>query len=306
MEFETLLIFLVGITGAMASCPFDSSQQQQQFKLNNLTNALNGQINNTSNTSNPLGFISQQVSNFTNVSNFQEWALPSDYRPLSNFSLFNSSSSTLALPYFVQENLRGAVEQYASALNTSLTQGFAQTQKSFTQLSEMAITAIQMSTNVVAMALVDFQTRTSRYGDNVRTCVEQKAVGYREVLPLARDVAVECVFTKYRRGLSIIEGTRNDTLEAIEGGRQLGDKVSYCATRESAAVPCTLSAIANINHKTILLPVQLTKRFAEASEYVATIKSDMLNCGAKVIDAVAEQSLNVTQSIATCLVDDDD
>lgn len=304
MKLRILLLFFVGLTGAFTVPSFQFPEQAQFLfsgKLNNLTAFKDDQKSFNelaSNQSNPLGYIMNEVSNFTNVSNYQEWFFPSDYRQLSDY-YFNAN---LSLPYFVQDSLRSAAEQYASALNTSLAQGFAQTQKSFTQLSELAITAIQMSNNVVAMALVDFQSRMSRYRDNVHYCVDDKAGGYREVLPTARDVAVDCVFRKYRQGLSIILGTRNDTLEAIEGGRQLGDKINGCVTKSSSNVPCILAAIANINQKTILLPVQMTKRFGEASEYVATIKSDILNCGAKVIDAVAEQSLNVTQAIAVCLV----
>lgn len=305
MKFRVLLLSFVGFTGAFTIPSFQFPQQQIQFTfsndLNNLTTFKDGQKSFdelASNHSSPLSYIMNEVANFTNVSNYQEWFLPSDYRQLSDYYL----NANLSLPYFVQDSLRSASEQYASALNSSLTQGFIQTQKSFTQLSEMAITAIQMSNNVVTMALVDFQTRLSRYRDNVRYCVEEKAGGYREVLPTARDVAVDCVFRKYRQGLSIILGTRNDTLEAIEGGRQLGDKINSCVTNSSSSVPCILAAIANINQKTILLPVQMTKRFGEASEYVATIKSDILNCGAKVIDVVAEQSLNVTQTIAVCLI----
>lgn len=297
MKLRTLLIIVAGLSGTFAACP--------SYDLNNITAFKDGQTSfsdSASNSSSPLGFIAHQAANFSNVSNFQEWFLPADQRQqLSDYSLFNSS--TLQLPYFVSDSLRSAAEQYTSILNTSLSQGFAQTQKSFAQLNEMAITAIQLSNNVIAMELVDIQSRLSRYSDNVRTCVDQRAGGYRDVLPIARDTAVDCVFRKYRRGLSIIVGTRNDTFDALEGGRQLGERVSDCATKESFPdVPCILAAIANINQKTILLPVQMTKRFAEATEYVATIKSDMMNCGVRVIDAVAEQSLNVTQAIATCLV----
>lgn len=283
------------------------SQQEITFNSNNNGNYLteDGQKTfnelafNSTNISGPLAEIFKEVEKFLNISNYQQWFLPSDYRQLSNYS-------NISLPYLeMRSSLQSAIEQYSSTLNSSLSQGFEQTQKAFTELSEFAITAIQMSNNVAATTLVEMEAQVNRYSETIANCIEEKSGGYREILPKARDVTVDCVYTKYQQGLSIIFGTRNDTIEAINGGRQLGENVNNCTTQASSAkVACILKAIANINRNTILLPVQMTKRFGDASQYIATIKSDILNCGAKVIDAVAEQSLNVTQSIAICLIQD--
>jgi hypothetical protein len=252
---------------------------------------------NSSNFTGPLAEIIKEVEKFHNISNYQQWFLPSDYRQLSNYTNNNS------LPFLeMRSSLQSAIEQYSSALNSSLSQGFEQTQKVFTELSEFAITAIQMSNNVVTTTLVEIESQVNRYSKTVADCVEENAGGYRQVLPKARDVTIDCVYTKYQQGLSIIFGTRNDTIEALNGGRQLGENVNNCTTKASGQVACILKAIANINRNTILLPIQMTKRYSEASEYIDTIKSDIMNCGAKVVDAVVERSLNVTQSIATCLI----
>jgi hypothetical protein len=52
-----------------------------------------------------------------------------------------------------------------------------------------------------------------------------------------------------------------------------------------------------------VLPFQMARRFGEMDRSISSIRSDAVKCAAIVAEAITEQSLNVTQTIANCLIE---
>lgn len=248
-------------------------------------------------------FIQEFVSSF-NASSIQNLLTP----PAPAFRQLRTGADFNSIPLVVRSMVRSAFEHFGSAVNASFEKGKEKIESSFGLLNTSALSAIGSIENLTATSIQDIDDHIAKYNETVRSCVVSNASRYQEIMPIARDGAENCVHDKLNGGKAILEQGWVDIQNAMEGGRNLSETIQSCSQTNVQSgfnlgiVGCYISAVFNIRSETILLPIQMTRRFAEMDEYISSARADIVNCFAIITESIAEQSLNVTQTIANCLI----
>lgn len=252
--------------------------------------------------SNPITSFIQQFESFFNVSSLHNFLTPPAFRELTTGVEVNS------IPLVIRSMVRSAFEQFETAVNASFAKGEERIGSSFGLLNQSASSAIESSENLTKTSIQDIESHIAKYNETVRSCVIGNASRYQDIIPIARDGTENCVHDKVNGGKTILEKGRVDIQNAIDGGKNLSSTIQSCSQPDVQAgfnlgiVGCYISAVFNIRSETILLPIQMTRRFAEIDEYISSARADIVNCFAILTETIAEQSLNVTQTIANCLI----
>lgn len=251
---------------------------------------------------NAISTFVQEFVNYFNASSLHNLLTPPAFRQVS------TSNDLSAIPLVVRSMVLSAFEQFGSAVNASLARGTEKIENSFGLLNQSALSAFESVENLTTTSIQDIDNHIARYNETVRSCVVSNASRYQEIIPIARDGAENCVHEKLNGGKSILEQGWIDIQNAIDGGRNLSETVQTCSQPDVqngfnlGIVGCFISAVFNIRRETILLPIQMTRRFAEIDEFISSTRADVVNCFAALTEVIAEQSLNVTQTIANCLI----
>lgn len=245
----------------------------------------------------PIPSFIKDFSSLLNISSFQNFFPPPGFR--------QSSSDFDSVPESLRQSFQGAFELLGKALNSSLSQGLASIEKAFHGLNKTALSINLLGETVVSQTIQDIENRINRYNETVRTCIHEHISKYEEILPEARDGSIECVQNRFSQGYEIIEKGRNDIAAAISGAQNLSTTINQCSTDSFNfnVVNCYTNALFHIRSETIFLPLQMTKRFGEMVQFVTSTRAGIANCYITVGETAAEQSLNATQTIATCLLE---
>lgn len=252
---------------------------------------------------NPIAAVVQNFANLFNISSLQNVLSPSGARQLGADVDYDS------VPASIRQILRNAIERFDSALNATLVNGLARLENSFQSLNQTALSTIAFVANLTTSTIQDIGANITQYNQTVQSCINTSASDYREILPAARDEAINCIHQKTNEGRVIIEEGRSDITDAIYGAQNLTETIRECSSETNreryifGAFGCYLSAVVNIHSETIALPFQMTRRFSEMADSVTSIGPDAIKCAAIVTQAITEQSLNVTQTIANCLIE---
>lgn len=247
------------------------------------------------NSSNPIATFAQD---FANISSHQNLIFPPGARQL------NSTADYDSVPQSLRKALQSAFEQFAKAVNASLVQGLSRIQNSSQRLNETALSTIAAVENIATTGIEDIERRIQQYNETVRDCIRDNATQYQAIISAARDEAVACVSNKSSSAIEIIEKGRNDIVGAISGAQNLSATIENCSSQNYnfGVFSCFLSAIFNIQSQTVLLPIQMVKRVAEMEQFAVATAVDVGKCESFMSATFAEQSLNVTRTIAQCLV----
>lgn len=250
------------------------------------------QLFNTSLTPHPQVIVQQLLQEFANI-----------FNPNSVLRQVTSStpSDYNSVPQAIRDTLEGAFENFRNVINSTLSKGLASVEQSFDRFNETAISTIDEINAITTLSIEKIDQEISKYNETVRDCILDNASKYRDIIPAARNQSIECVNYHYQDGLAIIEQGRNDIAAAIGGAQNLTAVIENCSTNYHLG--CYISAIINIRSDTIFLPIRMVRRFAEVSEYVGKTSSKLVGCSAIVSETIAEQSLNVTQTVANCLIE---
>ena len=297
------------IQNALSNSPIGSLIQQSQQRIGQVFNPLQslfsgGTIPNPF-SSNPIGqFIDNifQQNNTSGIQNFLASLNGIGARNNGNSSSLNESS----IPESLRQTIQQAFQQYSNAVNLTIIQGLGTLQESYQNLNKSTTHFLQSIANITSSGIKSIQDNISQFNETAQSCIRVNAPGYQDIIPAARDQAQECVYSKTNEGREIYEKSRTNIQDAIAGGQNFTSSINACQSNSTTNVlqsfGCYAKAILNIQSDTILLPIQLAKRFSEADELVNTLRAAGIKCVSNIGETVTEQALNVTRAIGLCVV----
>lgn len=305
---------LDNIQNAFSNSPIGSIIQQSQQRIGQIFNPLQGLFLGTAFTipnpfsSNPIGqFIDnlfQQNNNSTSgIQNFL-----ANFNGLGAQSNGNSAESlnVSSVPESLRQMVQQAFQQYSNAVNLTIIQGLGTLQESYQNLNQSTTNFIQSIANTATSGIKSIQDNISQFNATAQSCINANAPGYQDIIPAARDQAQNCVNSKTNEGRAIYDNGKTNIQTAIAGGQNFTSSINACQSNSTnnafQAFGCYSKAILNIQSDTILLPIQLAKRFAEADELINTLRAAGIKCVSSIGETVTEQSLNVTRAIGLCVV----
>lgn len=250
---------------------------------------------------NPLSDFIQSLASLFNVSLTPEQFVPSSSRQ-------TRSAAVASIPEIVRKAVQSAFDHFNSIVNATMARGLERLQNSVRGLNETAFSVIIATESSVNTSLSEIERHIAHYNETTQECVRSHASDYQTIIPAAGDEAIDCVERKRDEVRRIIARGRQNIYDALSGVQSLDSTVQSCSSADVqdrfalGAVGCYLSAIVNIRKETLLLPIALTQRFGEVDEAITKLHSDFLTCGAIVTEVIAGQGLNVTQTIANCLL----
>lgn len=252
-------------------------------------------------TSSIFNQIVQELTKFIN-SSFLQNLISSGSRQL------NAEIDYDAVPQLIRQSLENAFAQFDKSVNSSFAKGFMRVQNSFGRFDESANSVLELAENLVTTGLQDINSTITKYNETVQTCVYDKSSHYEAIIPDAGDEAKDCVHQKVSEVKHIIENGQSNIVEALDGAQNLASTIQQCSSEEAqenyhfGAIGCYISALFNVHMETISLPVQMTKRFAEIDTSITSAQDDVITCTSTETETIAEQSLNVTETIADCVI----
>lgn len=252
---------------------------------------------------NTIASFAQAFANVFNLTALQNVLSPSGVRQLGASINYDS------VPPSIRQTLQNAFANFDNAVNASFVNGLARLESSFENLNQTALSMIAFVGNLTTTSIRDIEANIAQYNQTIQSCINTSVSDYREILPEARDRAINCIHQKMNDGRAIIEEGRNDIIAAVNGARNLTETIQECSDQSNqqhylfGIVGCYTSAIINIQSETIVLPFQMARRFSEMDEYVASARANAIKCATIFSETIAEESLNVTQTIANCLIE---
>lgn len=249
---------------------------------------------------NPFAALIQEFLKIFNVSSLANVA--PGFRQLSTNLDYDS------VPEPIRKALEYAFKQYNKSVNASFVQGLEKIRNSFGRFNETVNSSIELSENLVTIGLQDINRTISKYNESVQNCVYAQASYYEAIIPNAGDKAKDCVHEKVSEVKNVIENGESNIVEAVDGAQNLTTTIRQCSSEEAqenyyfGVVGCYVLALFNVHRETILLPLQLTQRFGEIDMSITSSRGDVIACTSTVSKTIAEQSLNVTETIADCLI----
>lgn len=243
--------------------------------------------------------LTEHFSNLFNVSNWHNFLLP-EARSDVNIS---------SIPQSIRKTLLDALAQFEKSTNATLVRGVSRVQDSFARLNETASSIITMVESVTTKSIEDIENNINQLNATVQRCVRANVSQFEDILTAAREESETCINDKVEGGEAIIEEGQANIIAAIYGARNLSATIQQCSAPDIkdhfffGAVGCYTSAIVNIRRDTLLLPLQMTKRFGEIDAYISSTRAEVIRCTTSVVETIAEQSLGVSGTIATCLLE---
>lgn len=307
LRIQTLLD---NIQIVFSDSPVGSLIQQSQQRIGQVFNPLQGLISGAPIpnpfSSNPIGqFIDTifQLNNSTSgIQSFLANINGIEARNNGNSSSLNVSS----IPESLRQIIQQAFQQYSNAVNLTIIQGLGTLQDSYQNLNQSTTNFLQSIDNTTRSGIKSIQDNISQFNETAQSCIRENSPGYQDIIPAARDEAQDCVNSKTNESLEIYEKGRTNIQAAIAGGQNFTSSINACQSNSTnnalQSFGCYARAILNIQSDTILLPIQLAKRFAEADELVNTLRAAGIKCVSNIGETVTEQSLNVTRAIGLCVV----
>ena len=226
----------------------------------------------------------------------------------SGFRQLSTNIGYESVPEPIRESLEKAFKQYKKSVNASFVQGLEKIRNSFGRFNETVKSSIELSDNLVTTGLQDINRTISKYNESVQSCVYAQASYYEAIIPNAGDKAKDCIHQKVSEVKNVIENGESNIVEAVDGAQNLTTTIRQCSSDEAqenfhfGVIGCYVSALFNVHKETILLPLQLTQRFGEIDKSITSAYGDIIACTSAVSKTIAEQSLNVTETIADCLI----
>lgn len=257
---------------------------------------FNSSLPNTFFTSNPIASIIQDFTNL--VGN-----ITANFLPQSGFRQFSASNDYDSIPQSIRKSFQAAFERLGDAVNAAFGRGLGRVVNSLEQLNATALSVIAVAEDLVNSSLQDIERNIAQYNETIQQCVRSNASAYQDILPEARDEAINCVNNILEAGSKIYFDTLDDINASVNGALNLSATINKCSEHDFnfGSIACYTSAIFNIQSETVFLPLQMTRRFGEAVQLISAASADMAKCGANIGETAAEQSLNVTRTIANCL-----
>lgn len=250
---------------------------------------------------NPINALIQEFANMFNVSSLMTL-------PLSGSRQFNSNAGYDSVPEPIRHSLENALALFDKVVNSSIVKGHKRIQNSFEHLNKTANSAIELAENLVTTGLQDINSTISKYNETVQNCVYDKSSHFEAIIPDAGDEVRDCVHEKISEVKNIIANGDSNIVEVIDGAKNMTAIIQQCSSEEAqenyhfGVIGCYISALFNVHRDTILLPVQIARRFGEMDISIASARGDVFACTSRVSEAIAAQSMNVTETIADCLI----
>ena len=242
-----------------------------------------------------------QFPNFNTFSTLLKQLFPIN-NPVSAFRQANLSSNS-SFPQSFIEVLQNSFETFQNTVNETLSKGVESVQNSIERLNSTAQLTFNRIQNLTAQSIANLDEKINMYNGTIRKCIEDNVSGYNQIISTAANQTIHCVSYKVQKGVEIIEQGRNDIANAVEGATNLSSALQKCSTNYTFG--CYISTIVNIRNDTVLLPLQLSKRFADIEAYIGKTTADVVDCGIIIVQIIAAQSINVTQTITQCVFKND-
>lgn len=253
---------------------------------------------------NPISNLIQQIPHIFNVSSLHNLFSPPGFRQL------NTDVDYTSIPLMFQKSVRDAVENFNKALNASITRSLERLENTVKRLNETALSIITTNQNAVTTNIDNLRNKIETYNETVQNCVAQNATPYQEIIETALDEAIECVHEKRNEGFAIIDEGRQSIINATYGAQNFTTAIQECSSPDVynkfpfGLIGCYTSALTNIRRETIMLPITLAKVGGKIDRAVVTVQSDAVQCAANVAESIETETLDVTRTIANCLLTD--
>lgn len=120
-----------------------------------------------------------------------------------------------------------------------------------------------MARKVTATSVSYIANRINQYNETIRHCIRDHGSKYGEIIPAARDEAVECVRDKKNEGFAIIDEARVNIVDVINGAQNFSSSIQQCSSLDQQTqinLGCYTYAVLNIRSATVLLPLEMAKR----------------------------------------------
>lgn len=307
---DRIQTLLDNIQNTFSDSPIGRVIQQSQQRIGQIFNPLQGLFSGAPIpnpfSSNPIGqFIDNifQQNNYTSgIQSFLANINGIGARSDGDSSSLNDSS----IPESLRQIIQQVFEQYRNAVNLTIIQGLGTLQESYQNLNQSTTSFLQSIGNITRSGIKSIQDNISQFNATAQNCIRANAPGYQNIIPAARNQAQDCVNSKTNESREIYEHGRTNIQTAIAGGQNFTSSINACQSNSTnnplQSFGCYAKAILNIQSDTILLPIQLAKRFAEADELINTLRAAGIKCVSNIGEIVTEQSLNVTRAIGLCVV----
>lgn len=246
------------------------------------------------------GQILEQFFNPTQVKPNPISAFNQPFDSLSNVRTFNQ----LAVPAFKKNSLQNAIEHLYERVNAISSQSHERIENSSTLLDETALSITNMARKVTATSVSYIANRINQYNETIRHCIRDHGSKYGEIIPAARDEAVECVRDKKNEGFAIIDEARVNIVDVINGAQNFSSSIQQCSSLDQQTqinLGCYTYAVLNIRSATVLLPLEMAKRYSEIDRAVSTTRAGIIECATIITETASVQSVNATKTIADCL-----
>lgn len=307
---ERIQTLLDNIQNTFSNSPIGRVIQQSQQRIGQIFNPLQGLFSGAPIpnpfSSNPIGqFIDnifQQNNSTSGIQSFLANINGIGARNNGNSSSYNDSS----VPESLRQMIQQAFQQYRNAVNLTIIQGLGTLQESYQNFNQSTTNFLQSIASITSSGIKSIQDNISQFNETAQSCIRANAPGYQNIIPAARSQAQDCVNSKTNESREIYENGRTNIQTAIAGGQNFTSSINACQSNSTnnalQSFGCYAKAILNIQSDTILLPIQLAKRFAEADELINTLRAAGIKCVSNIGETVTEQSLNVTRAIGLCVV----
>ena len=239
-----------------------------------------------------------QFPSFNTFATFLQQLFPFVNNPVSAFRQINLSSDS-SFPQSFIATLQNAFENFQRKINETLSRGIGNVLNSIERMNSTAQSTFSKIQNLTAQSIANFDEKINEFNGTVRKCIEENVAGYHQIIPIAANKTIDCINNKVQSGVEIIEEGRNDIANAVTGASDLSSALQKCSSNYQFG--CYISALVNIRSDTVLLPLQLSKRFAEMEGYIGKTSSEIARCGIVFVETIAAQSINVTQTISNCV-----
>lgn len=241
-----------------------------------------------------LQFLSEAVSSSVNTIHTVIQAIANASAEHTQPSLKTNSGGDATFSQLLDDTFRSCFENISRTANKTIMEGLK-------RLNETALSVFLLSQDLVTTSVQDIKNSISHYNETVRSCVYDHSSTFQEMISAAHAQALDCIQKKVEAAIQIWYETRRDNVLAATSFQKFIESINHCGSLKNP-INCYIEALFNVNKETLLLFFQLARRVSVIEEYVGSVRTELINCTASITDSIATQSLNVSQTIASCLL----
>uniref|UniRef100_C6G4F0 46 kDa salivary protein n=1 Tax=Phlebotomus arabicus TaxID=578135 RepID=C6G4F0_9DIPT len=143
---------------------------------------------------------------------------------------------------------------------------------------------------IINQALQQAGAATSSFGDKVTSsnCFAQFINPFKLF-----EGGITCVKNKFDKGIKIATDTLNNISQALSVPSDIKTEVSKCSDNKElnpfTKLLCFLKTPLQLDEEKLLLPIEFVRRIREITEYFATMRMDIIQCGIATIHSIEDK-----------------